>query len=31
MTVSLGAAAHVMREAMRQTVRPHSLWYYKAL
>jgi hypothetical protein len=26
--VSLGAAAHVMREAMRETVRRHSLWSY---
>jgi uncharacterized membrane protein HdeD (DUF308 family) len=27
MTMSLDAAAQVMREAMRETVRRHSLWY----
>jgi uncharacterized membrane protein HdeD (DUF308 family) len=27
MTISLDAAAHAMREAMRETVRQHSLWY----
>ncbi len=27
MSMSLDAAAEVMREAMRQTVRRHSLWY----
>jgi uncharacterized membrane protein HdeD (DUF308 family) len=27
MTMSLDAAARVMREAMRETVRRHSLWY----
>jgi uncharacterized membrane protein HdeD (DUF308 family) len=27
MTMSLEAAAQVMREAMRETVRRHSLWY----
>jgi len=27
MTMSLDAAAQVMREAMRETVRWHSLWY----
>jgi uncharacterized membrane protein HdeD (DUF308 family) len=26
-TISLQAAAQVMREAMRQTIRRHSLWY----
>ena len=27
MTISLEAAAEVLREAMRDTVRRHSLWY----
>ena len=27
MTMSLEAAARAMREAMRQTVKRHSLWY----
>src|SRR5512147_3324277 len=27
MTISLDAAAQAMREAMRETVRQHSLWY----
>jgi len=27
MTMSLDAAAQVMREAMRETVRRHSIWY----
>ena len=27
MTMSLEAAAQAMREAMRQTVKRHSLWY----
>ena len=27
MTMSVDAAARVMREAMRETVRRHSLWY----
>jgi uncharacterized membrane protein HdeD (DUF308 family) len=27
MTMTLEAAAHVMRDAMRETVRRHSLWY----
>ena len=27
MTMSLDAAAQVMREAMRETVKRHSLWY----
>ena len=27
MTMSLDDAARVMREAMRETVRRHSLWY----
>ena len=27
MTISLDAAAQAMREAMRETVRRHSLWY----
>jgi uncharacterized membrane protein HdeD (DUF308 family) len=27
MTMSLEAAAHAMREAMRETVKRHSLWY----
>ncbi len=27
MSMSLDAAAQVMREAMRETVRRHSLWY----
>lgn len=27
MTISLDAAAQVMREAMRETIRRHSLWY----
>jgi len=27
MTMSLDAAAQVMREAMRETVRRHSHWY----
>ena len=27
MTMSLGAAAQAMREAMRQSVKRHSLWY----
>jgi uncharacterized membrane protein HdeD (DUF308 family) len=27
MTMSLDAAAQVMREAMRETIRRHSLWY----
>jgi len=27
MSMSLEAAAQVMREAMRETVKRHSLWY----
>lgn len=27
MTISLAAASQVMREAMRQTIKRHSLWY----
>ena len=27
MSISLEAASQVMREAMRQTVKRHSLWY----